>query len=628
MVGSAGVAEPETPEADLVGRDLSLDDGAPDEDEGSAAMTRESHTQAAAPAARRKGESIRPPLGPPIRPPSRPDTPSLPVEPVHSQPTQQLPATRGLPPSPDGDTRMSTAATPLEAMKAEEIERTRAFSKLAIAIGLGAMVAVSMATGSPLAKALFASSTAVMVAGISWLLVQIRDPARFTPSRVLIPGLTGFVAVLGGVLYWGVASPASAVMLFGIYFFSLGQDLRGTLAMYSVGAVGHLVLATLVMFEVVPDIGIIKTTQMPLREQIISQITIQALYASALFFGRRSRRATLEAVERLDRAVRAISMREALLAEVRQELDRALKVGGPGRYTEQEVGSYRLGNLIGRGGMGEVYEAKSVHDASEAAVKLLHPSTLADPQAVARFLREAEVAARLDSPNLCAVYEVGMTAGEIPFIAMERLRGFDLAHHLRRARRLSLPQTASLLKQIAAGLAVAHRTGVVHRDIKPHNLFLSEQEGRFTWKLLDFGVSKMAGGGGTLTAGHVVGTPGYMSPEQARGEDVDLRTDVYALATIAYRCLTGHPAFTGKDVPTTLYDVVYKMPTRPSALGELHDDVDRVLAIGMAKDRADRFSAPAELAAAMSFAADGQLDPATQARADALIARHAWGQRL
>ncbi len=622
------MAEPETPEAELAGAspasargprgvpeagaEAAADDG--DGEGGDDGVTREAMTQAAAPAARRKSEAVR--------------LPALPVEPVHSQPTQQLPATRGLPPSAEGDTRLSTATTPLEAMRAEEVERTRAFSKLAIAIGVGAMAAVSMAGGHPLAKAVFAATVAVMVAAVGWLLLQLRDPQRFTPSRVVLPGIAGFIAVLGGVLYWGVASPAAAVMLFGIYFFSLGQDLRGTLTMYVVATGGHLVLAILVMSGAIEDVGVIKTAQMPLREQLISQVTIQLLYASALFFGRRSRRATLAAVERLDRAVRAISMREALLAEVRQELDRALKVGGPGRYTEQEVGSYRLGNLIGRGGMGEVYEARNVHDGSEAAVKLLHPSTLADPQAVARFLREAEVAARLDSPHLCAVHEVGMTAGEIPFIAMERLRGFDLAHHLRRARRLSLPQTVSLLRQVASGLAVAHRTGVVHRDIKPHNLFLSELEGRFTWKLLDFGVSKMAGSGGTLTAGHVVGTPGYMSPEQARGEDVDLRTDVYALATIAYRCLTGHPAFTGKDVPTTLYDMVYKMPTRASVLSELPEDVDRVLAIGMAKDRADRFGTPVELAAAMAFAADGQLDGATRARADALIARHAWGQRL
>ena len=603
----------ETPEAELVGGDLAVDD---DDDEGAedaaVDLVRDSATQVAAPAARRRTSLSGVVDG----------------DVVHSQPTQQLPSTRGLPPGPEGDTRQSTAATPLDAMRAEEIERTRAFSKLAIAIAVGASIALLNAGGNLVAKLAFGGTLAAMMLGFGWLLLEIRDPSRFTAGRVLLGGVSGIFAVLGGILYWGVASPAPAVMLFGIYFFSLGHNLRGVLALYTAAAVGHLALAVLFMTGAVTEISVIKSTAIPLRDQVISHITIQLLYGCALYFGRRSRRATVQAIERLDRAVRAISVREALLAEVRHELDRALKVGGPGRYTDQEVGSYRLGTLIGRGGMGEVYEAKSVHDGREAAVKLLHPSTLADPQAVSRFLREAEVAARLDSQHLVAVHEVGMTAGEIPFIAMERLRGFDLAHHLRRARRLSLPQTVSLVKQIAAGLAVAHKTGVVHRDIKPHNLFLAEEDGRFTWKLLDFGVSKLADRGGTLTAGHVVGTPGYMAPEQARGEDVDLRADTYALAAIAYRCLTGHPAFTGKDVPTTLYDVVYKMPTRPSVLVDLPDDVDRVLAIGLAKDRNDRFGTPAELAAALAFAADGNLDDGTRGRAATLIARHPWGQRL
>jgi serine/threonine-protein kinase len=185
-----------------------------------------------------------------------------------------------------------------------------------------------------------------------------------------------------------------------------------------------------------------------------------------------------------------------------------------------------------------------------------------------------------------------------------------------------------MVQQIAAGLTVAHTTGVVHRDLKPHNLFLAEQGGVLTWKLLDFGVSKLADSGGTLTAGHVIGTPGYMAPEQAKSEDVDQRADVYALAAIAYRCLTGHPPFTGKDVPTTLYDVVYKMPTRPSLLVELPADVDRALALGMAKQRGERLASAAELADVLTRAAAGELAPALRARADALIARHAWGQRL
>jgi len=170
---------------------------------------------------------------------------------------------------------------------------------------------------------------------------------------------------------------------------------------------------------------------------------------------------------------------------------------------------------------------------------------------------------------------------------------------------------------------------VVHRDLKPHNLFLSEKQGHHVWKLLDFGVSKLASRSGTLTAGHVVGTPGYMAPEQARGEDVDHRADGYALAAIVYRCLTGHPAFTGKDVPTTLYDVVYKMPTRPSLLAsELGTDVDRVLALGLAKDRNQRFGAATELAEALAAAVDDRLDGKLRARADALIAAHPWGTRL
>src|SRR5512139_1209479 len=111
-------------------------------------------------------------------------------------------------------------------MRAEEVERTRAFSKLAILIGVFAVIAISLATGDPLAKAIFASSVAVMIAAVSVMLVYIRDASRYTPERMIVPGITGFAAVLGGVLYWGVASPASAVMLFGIYFFALGQSLR------------------------------------------------------------------------------------------------------------------------------------------------------------------------------------------------------------------------------------------------------------------------------------------------------------------------------------------------------------------------------------------------------------------
>ena len=266
-------------------------------------------------------------------------------------------------------------------------------------------------------------------------------------------------------------------------------------------------------------------------------------------------------------------------------------------------------------------------DRREAAVKLLHPGTLAEPIHVQRFLREAEIASRLDCPHVVRVLEVGTTASEIPFLAMERLRGSDLAAQLRRQRRLVLPATKVLVDQVAIGLEAARVAGIVHRDLKPHNVFFAEDGGLRRWKILDFGVSK-AGGSGTLTQGHVVGTPAYMAPEQARGADVDHRADVYSLAAIIFRAITGHPVFSGKDVPSTLYDVVYRVPTRPSALAEGSPDVDRVLALGLAKDPRERFGFALELARWFSAAVVQGLDPDQRRRADDLIARYPWGASL
>jgi len=157
-------------------------------------------------------------------------------------------------------------------------------------------------------------------------------------------------------------------------------------------------------------------------------------------------------------------------------------------------------------------------------------------------------------------------------------------------------------------------------------VFHAEAAGARTWKILDFGVSK-SGGSGTLTKGHVIGTPAYMAPEQARGEDVDHRADVYSLAAILYRSVSGHPSFTGKDVPSMLYDVVYRVPTQPSILTTLPGDVDRVLAIGLAKEPRDRFASAEELARWFGLAIQGELDPEQRRRADEVIAKYPWGTR-
>ena len=143
------------------------------------------------------------------------------------------------------------------------------------------------------------------------------------------------------------------------------------------------------------------------------------------------------------------------------------------------------------------------------------------------------------------------------------------------------------------------------------------------WKILDFGVSKLADQGGTLTQGQIVGTPDYMAPEQARGVEVDVRADVYALGVIAYRALTGRPAFRGHDIPALLYAVAHTMPPRPSSFGmaEIFDDV---MAVALAKDPALRFQTAAELAAALDAAARDVVDADIRARAERLARTHPW----
>ena len=567
--------------------------------------------------------------GPDPGPDPGPPSPDL----VHSQPTQQLPPRR---PSPSAShsqqsagraSLQSTASSPIEAMRFDELQRTRVFLKAVFGICLGGIIVALASRGDPVARNVVLAGTGAAIVGAAWMLALLRDEASLEPRRMVAPALLVVAGSMSGVYYWGVASPVAAMLVYGIYFFSLGTNARVTALMYALVAVIHGALGLGIIFGALADRGVVNTGGLRTVDQVALLSIIESLYAIAFVTARASQRVTLDAMTQLQQAARHVAQRDALLAEARAELDRALKIGGPGRFTDQVIGSFRLGVLIGRGGMGEVYEAQRTADRQEAAVKLLHPGTLGDPTAVQRFLRELHTAARLDSPHVVRVLEVGTTASELPFLAMERLRGTDLALQLRRHRRLGLAPAKLVAEHVALGLEAARVAGIVHRDLKPHNVFLADDgSGVRRWKILDFGVSK-SGGSGTLTQGHVIGTPAYMAPEQARGEDVDHRADVYALAAILYRAITGHPAFTGKDVPTTLYEVVYRVPAQPSLLAPLPADVDRVLAIGLAKHPADRFETALELARWFAAAVEEGLDLAQRRRADDVIARYPWGTR-
>jgi serine/threonine-protein kinase len=277
--------------------------------------------------------------------------------------------------------------------------------------------------------------------------------------------------------------------------------------------------------------------------------------------------------------------------------------------------------------MGEVYEAVHATTREVAAVKLLVANVLADADVVRRFMRESKIAASLDSPHVVKVLEIGGLEAPFPYLAMELLRGEDLAGVLRRDRLLSPRRTISLVREVGRGLEAARRAGIVHRDLKPQNVFLTEDgQGHQVWKILDFGVSKLVDSEATST-GALIGTPAYMAPEQiGGGEGVTHRTDLHALGAIAYRALTGRPAFTGESMPETLHQVLNEMPPAPSTLARLNPAFDVVLLVALAKEPADRFDSGEELAKALEAAVRGELDAALVQRAAKLALSQPWSR--
>jgi serine/threonine-protein kinase len=244
---------------------------------------------------------------------------------------------------------------------------------------------------------------------------------------------------------------------------------------------------------------------------------------------------------------------------------------------------------------------------------------------IERFLREGTLASQITSKHVVRVFEVGQLRPGLPYIAMELLDGKDLAAILRQSTRLSLEAAIDMIRQLAEGLAAAHDAGVIHRDLKPQNVFRCSDPSE-TWKILDFGVSKLVGSTDTLTRDQIVGTPGYMSVEQTRGLELDARSDLFSLGAVAYRALTGSPPFPGTEVPAILFDICYLQPKRPSSMvPALPPDIDRALAIALAKDPANRPEGATAFSRLFATALDGTLDPVLARHADALIAAHPWG---
>ena len=253
---------------------------------------------------------------------------------------------------------------------------------------------------------------------------------------------------------------------------------------------------------------------------------------------------------------------------------------------------YKLVRKIGEGGLASVWEAEHLTLASKIAVKFLHRTGPMQSEASQRFLREARVAASVRHRNVVEIIDFGFADGEIPYMVMEFLHGRTLGELLLERHKLPFEEAAKVCAGTLRGLAAVHAAGLVHRDIKPDNIFLvDDPEEGFYAKLVDFGLSRRAGRSDMTAEGTLMGTPQYMSPEQAAGKtDLDARTDIYSVGVVLYEMIAGEVPFDSDSLADILKDVVW---TPPRPLRELTPDVPEKLAFvvetAMAKDREHRF---------------------------------------
>ena len=518
-------------------------------------------------------------------------------------------ATAVLEARPSGLATASQRPTPTaaEAMDSSELPRMRVFAKFGIGASIGASALALAIGGDPLARSLFWFGIGLLAICNVWLVWLTGDRERYRPGPIAaVWGISSF-GILPALYYFGPFSAVVIAPMLGVVFIALGRDRHVSLLVTAILIGGHLALGLPMALGVLVDRGVLPSFAASPVQLAIAEGLIIMFLISSYMLGRWARQTNKAALDELASAVRLIGDQQQQLAEVDAEAAAARRAK-EGRWTGHAMGGFRLGLVLGRGAMGEVYEAVGPGE-QPAAIKLLNARSTGSDSLVERFHREMSVAARLVSPHIVRVLALSAPDAPVPFLAMERLVGTDLATMLRAQPRLASDEVVELVDQVARGLEVARVAGIVHRDLKPQNLM--KHDGA-TWKILDFGVSKVRDSEGTRTGEGIVGTPQYMAPEQASGGHVTHLADVYALGAIAYRCLTGRSPFKGKDLAELVYQVVHVPPLRPSALGRVSSSVEDVLAIAMAKDPRKRF--PSALSFAQAFVA------ARRGRPSALVA--------
>ncbi|TQN40697.1 serine/threonine-protein kinase [Blastococcus colisei] len=289
--------------------------------------------------------------------------------------------------------------------------------------------------------------------------------------------------------------------------------------------------------------------------------------------------------------------------------------------TPQVLGErYEIGGVLGRGGMAEVHRGRDLRLGREVAVKVLRSDLARDPSFQVRFRREAQASASLNHPAIVAVYDTGedrTSTGATPYIVMEYVEGETLRDVLRREGHLSPERAMSLSADICGALDFSHRNGIVHRDVKPGNVMITPQG---TVKVMDFGIARaVSDSAATMTStAAVIGTAQYLSPEQARGESVDARSDVYSLGCMLYELVTGAPPFTGDSPVAVAYQHVREDPKLPSSINrQIPAELDAILLKAMSKNPANRYQSAAEMRNDLLRALAGQRVEATPVMGDA-----------
>ena len=287
-------------------------------------------------------------------------------------------------------------------------------------------------------------------------------------------------------------------------------------------------------------------------------------------------------------------------ATTRPSLQSAAAVVDVRKRLEKALGTnFTVGDLVGRGGFAEVFSVRDNRLKRELAVKVLSPELVVNQPMLQRFRREAEAVAALRHAGIVPIYDIGESGG-IAYIMMPLIKGETLKKRLDRDGRLTIPEVRRVIKEIATALSVAHDAGLVHRDIKPENVMLEGPKHQIL--VMDFGIAKALDPDqtGMTSSGLIVGTPHFMSPEQASGEAVDARSDQYSLAVLGYRMVTGAHPFDGETTRALLYKQVFETPPParerfPDVPQSLSDALHR----GMAKDPKDRYATIDEFAAAV-----------------------------